>query len=120
MTAHAERERDVARHQPAHRKPLGQPLEHRTHDESQRLQQLDAVFELDRLGEKLGAPPRYERRMTATARKADELDPATAQPRAHRIGIEPSELAQPAHPPPGERGLEIIAAIRFSEAEHVE
>jgi hypothetical protein len=58
--------------------------------------------------------------MTATARKADQLDPATAQPRAHRVGIEPRELAQPAHPPPGERGLEVIAAIRLSEAEHVE
>src|SRR5208283_4159157 len=120
MTAHPERERDVAGDQAAERKPLGEPLEHRPHDESERLQVLDAVFKLDSFDEKLGAAARHERRVAATARKADQLDAATAQPRADRVGIKARQLAQPAHPPSGERGLQVVAAIRFSQLEHVE
>ncbi len=72
------------------------------------------------LGEKLGAAARHHRRMTATAREADQLDAATSEPRADSVGIEARELAEPAHPPSRERGLEVVAAIRFSEAKHVE
>ena len=86
MTAHSERELEIAGDQAANRKPLGEPLEHRTHDESQRLQELDSVFELDRLDEKFGAAARHQRRMTATAREAYQLDASTPQPRADCVG----------------------------------
>src|ERR1700722_16850052 len=120
MTAHPERERDIAGDHPAKEKPFGEPLEHRAHDESQRLQELDSIFELDSLDEKLGPAARYQLRLTAAARKTDQLDAATPQPRADSVGIETRELAQPAHPPSRKRGFQIVAAIRFSESEHVE
>src|SRR3984957_1585233 len=112
MTAHPESERDIAGDHPAKRKPLGEPLDHRAHDESQRLQELDFVFELDSLDEKLGAAARHQRRMTATAREAHQFDAATSEPCADSVGIEARQLAQPAHPPPRECGFEIVAAIR--------
>jgi hypothetical protein len=79
MTAHPERERDVAGDHAANRKPLGEPLEHRAHDEAQRLQKLDAVFELDGLDEQLGAAAGRKRRVDSAAREADQLDAVVAE-----------------------------------------
>src|SRR5271168_2896550 len=66
------------------------------------------------------AAARHNRRMTAAARESDQLDPAPSQPGADRVRIEARELAEAAHPPAGEGGLQVVAAIRFSEIEHVE
>ena len=111
MTAHPERERDIAGHQPAKRKPLGEPLEHRAHDKSERLEILDPVFQFDRFDEELGAAARHQRRITSATRQADQLHAAAAKPRAYCVRTEARQFAQPAHPPSCERGLEIVAAI---------
>jgi len=117
MTAHPEREREVAGHQPANRKPLGEPLEHRTHDESQRLQ--EARFRIrDRPSRRKtrrgGAAPAARDCHRARGEPARRHDvPAACRPRS---GLRTRQLAEPAHPHRASVVSRFVAAIRFSQA----
>ena len=98
MVAEPERQHHVARDQPAQFQPLAQALQHRPHHEAERLKRLDAVIEFDRFGENFGGTARDEPRGILAARDSNQLDAATPEPAADRVGIEPRQLAEAADP----------------------
>ena len=108
MVAEPERQHHVARDQPAKFEPLAQALQHRQHDEAERLQRLDAVVEFDRFGENFRRTARDETRLILAARDTNQFDAAPSKPAADRIGIETRQLAETPDAPSRERVFYII------------